>query len=543
MPSNKSRIGNSSTMFARRHFLLSSLLAGSGCLAGLQGFAQDTRSATKSDIVKTTKGQVQGLRFTGGVQAFYGVPYGASTAGVNRFKKAGPVTPWSGVRDATAMGNRCPQGPSGPGGPTVEVFSLDRKETMGEDCLSINVFTPATSGSKRSVMVWLHGGGYSSGSASWLLYDGSNLAQSEDVVVVTVNHRLNVFGHLYLQELGGDAYADSGNVGMLDIISVLEWVRDNIENFGGDPDSVTIFGQSGGAGKVSTLLGLPAAQGLFHKAIAMSGAALAATPAATATDTAERVLAALGIAKNNLQALHQVPMQRLLDVSLITPGLTFSPVLDGSNIPGNPFTPGAPAMSANVPLMMGTTEHEANFFPTTPLEAMDEATVLKQIKSNLNANDKRAGELLALYRTGRPDRSNVELLQIMISDYGLRSGVITQAERKADQKAAPIYMYYFTWQSPVRDGLLRAYHCLDIPFAFNNVDVCAAMTGAGQERYRLASRMSKAFANFARTGNPAHADLPQWPVFDTETRATMVMNDNPQLINDPYSKERLALNS
>lgn len=529
------------TFAGRRGFLRTGLLLSGASLSAAPLFAQDRQFATSSTVVATSTGQVQGLRFAGGVQAFYNIPYGAPTGGANRFRKAQPVTPWSGIRDCTQIGNRCPQAPSGPNGPTVEVFSLDRKETMGEDCLSINVFTPAADGGKRPVLVWLHGGGYSSGSASWLLYDGTNLAATQDVVVVVVNHRLNVFGHLYLKDIGGDDYADSGNAGMLDIITVLEWVRDNAAGFGGDAGNVTIFGQSGGAGKVSTLMGMPAAQGLFHKAIAMSGAALNATPADQASATAERVLAGLGIAKDNLAALHDLSWQQLLDFYVKTPGLGTSPVLDGTNLPADVFSPGAPALSATVPMLLGTTEHEANFFPATPLQPIDDAALLAQTQQTLRVDEPRAKELIALYRSGRSDRSNVELLQIMASDASIRRNVITQAERKSQLAGAATYLYYFTWQSPVRDGLLRAYHCLDIPFAFNNVDVCAAMVGAGQNRYALATRMSTAFASFARSGNPSHADLPAWPAFDTTQRATMVFNDNPALVNDPYGKERQAL--
>jgi para-nitrobenzyl esterase len=528
-------------LLGRRHLLKSGLIAGTAALTSLRGFAQDTRNTTASDVVNTTAGQVQGLRYTGGIKVFNGIPYGAPTSGANRFQKPAPVAGWTGVRDCSLIGNRCPQAPSGPGGPVTEVFSLDRKETMGEDCLSINVYTPAIDKQKRPVMVWLHGGGYSSGSASWLLYDGSNLAASQDVVVVTVNHRLNIFGHLYLKDLGGDAYADSGNVGMLDIVAVLEWVRDNIENFGGDPGSVTIFGQSGGAGKVSTLLGMPAAKGLFHKAIAMSGSALTSIPAAAATATAEKALAALGIDANNLEALQQLTTQQLLDAYVNTPGLNMGPVVDGSNLPGNVFNPAAPSMSASVPLMMGSTEHEVNFMPGTPLNPIDDAALQQQIQQLLGGDEQRARDLIALYKSGRPSASNIELYQIVASDNSFRRGVLTQAGLKADQKEAPVFLYYFTWQSPVRDGLLRAYHCLDIPFAFNNVDVCSAMTGAGQDRYALASRMSTAFANFARSGNPSHAGLPAWSAYNRQQKATMVMGNNPELVNDPYGKELQAL--
>ncbi|HEX7081677.1 MAG TPA: carboxylesterase family protein [Gammaproteobacteria bacterium] len=522
-----------------RRTFVGSTIAGAGMLAaGPFGtvWAQDIRGASRSRVVETTAGRIQGVVLDGGVNAFYGVPYGASTGGENRFMPPKPPVPWSGVRETTTVGHRSPQDFAGP---ISEVFALDRREPMGEDCLNLNVFTPALGRGDRPVMVWLHGGGYSSGSGNWLLYDGARLARRQDVVVVPVTHRLNVFGYLYLEEIGGEEFAGASNVGMLDIVAALEWVRDNIEQFGGDPGNVTIFGQSGGGGKVSALMGMPAAQGLFHRAIAMSGALVEGVSKDAATETAERFIAALGVA--DAAAMRQLPMERLRDVMAETRGLRLSPTVDGRTLPAGPWSPGAPAMSASVPMMFGTTEHEVNFIPTTPLEPMEDDALLANVKRATGADDAAARDLIALYRKGRPGIGNTELYQILASDNSFRVGVITEAERKAAQGRAPAYMYYFTWESPVREGKLRAYHCLDIPFAFDNVEIAASMTGAGQDRYALATKVSSAFASFARTGNPATDELPEWPAFDLERRATMIFDNECRVVDDPHGAEREAL--
>ncbi|MBN1240811.1 MAG: carboxylesterase/lipase family protein [Gammaproteobacteria bacterium] len=524
--------------FNRRAFIGSGAAAAGLVAAGPFGaaWAQDTRGASASRAVQTSAGRVQGVLLDGGVDAFYGIPYGAPTGGRNRFMPPKPAAPWTGVREAVTVGHRSPQDFAGP---ISEVFSLDRQEPMGEDCLNLNVFTPATGRGDRPVMVWLHGGGYSSGSGNWLLYDGARLARSQDVVVVPVTHRLNVFGYLHLEEIGGAEFAGASNVGMLDIVAALEWVRDNIEQFGGDPRNVTIFGQSGGAGKVSALMGMPAAQGLFHRAIAMSGALLEGVPRSAATETAERFMAALGV--DSVEAMQRLPMERVRDVFAESRGLQLSPTVDGHTLPEGPWAPGAPGMSASVPMMLSSTEHEVNFMPFTPLDPMDDGALLGRVRDTTGADDAQARELIELYRSNRPGIDNTELYQILASDNSFRVGVTTEAERKAAQSEAPVYMYYFTWSSPVREGKLKAYHCLDIPFAFDNVEVAASMTGAGNDRYALSTKMSSAFAAFARTGSPSTDALPEWPAFDPERRATMVMDNECGVVEDPNGEERVAL--
>ena len=520
----------------RRSFIGSSVAA-AGLLAGgalRRAWAQDIRLAAQSKAVQTTSGSIQGIVLDGGVNAFYGVPYGASTAGANRFLPPQKPTPWSGVKETTVVGYRSPQG----AGPISEVAALDRQEPMSEDCLNLNVFTPALGRGDRPVMLWLHGGGFTSGSGNWLLYDGARLARSQDVVVVPVTHRLNVFGYLYLEDLGEEQFKGASNVGMLDIIAALQWVRDNISQFGGNPGNVTIFGQSGGGGKVGALLGMTPAKGLFHKAIGMSGALIQGVPKYRATETALKFMAAVGA--KTVADLQKLPTEQLRTAFINTQGLALQPVVDGHTLPADPFAPAASPLSAGIPLMMGTTEHEVNFFPNTPVDPIDDADLFTRVKQSVRADDAKTKEVIELYRHNRPKASNVELYQIIASD-NFRAGPLTQTERKAEQASAPVYQYYFRWSSVVRDGKLRAFHTLDIPFAFNNVEVATSMTGTAQSRYALATKVSSAFASFARTSNPNTGGLPNWPQFDMKTRATMAFNNDCEVLNDPYRNERLLL--
>jgi len=505
----------------------------------LPAWAQDIRNAKQTAVVKTSAGSLRGV-MQNGANAFFGIPYGEPTAGALRFAAPQPKKPWQGVRDAVQIAHRSPQDVLA-GRPLIpEVFALDRAEPIGEDCLNINLWTPALDQGKRPVMVWLHGGGFSSGSGNWLLYDGSRLAMNQNVVVVTVTHRLNIFGHLYLAGLGGEQFADSGNAGLLDIIAVLQWVRDNAAAFGGDAGNVTLFGQSGGAGKVTTLMAMEAAKGLFHRGIAMSGVTTAGLKQEEATANAEKLLKQLGLQKNQVAKLRELPMEQLLKAYVETPGLATSPVVDGKNLKRNPFSPDAPPASKEVPLILGSTEHEVNFFGSTPTEPMDAAMLEKLLMADTKRDAAGAAALLATYKKEFGARSNEELYQIISSD-NFRRGVLSGGALKGAQGGAPVYMYYFNWQSGARHGKLRAYHCLDIPFAFDNVDVCASMTGASQDRYELATRLSTAFANFARTGNPNHAGLPNWPAYDDKTRATMFMNAKPEVVNNPFPQSRKAL--
>jgi para-nitrobenzyl esterase len=504
-------------------------------------WAQNARGAAMTQPVSTRAGRVRGL-VRDRVSQFYGVPYGASTAGANRFMPPLEPASWTGVRDCFQVKERAPQDEDGP---ISEVFSLDRREPMGEDCLAVNVFTPGLAGGNRPVMVWLHGGGFAGGSGNWLLYDGTNLARKEDVVVVSVTHRLNLFGFLYLADLGGgEKWVNASNAGMRDVVLALEWVKDNIAAFGGNPGNVTVFGQSGGGSKVTTLMAMPSAKGLFHRAIAQSGAQLRGATRENATRAAEQFLAKLGLTTNQLDQLQQMPWQKLQAAFFSQPnipGLGNGPVVDAKSLPRDQWSPDAPAMSADVPLLLGSTETEDAWSdPPPPLE-MSEDEMMRRVRRIARDDDARARELVALYRRTHPRITNTDVWLIMNADNTRRANVHTLGELKFAQGRAPTYAYYFAWRSPVHKGQMKAYHTLDIPFVFNNVDVAASMTGSGQERYALEHKMSAAWAAFARAGNPNHADIPNWPAFNPTERATMIWNNEVTVVNDPHREQRLAL--
>jgi para-nitrobenzyl esterase len=350
-----------------------------------------------------------------------------------------------------------------------------------------------------------------------------------------------VFGYLYLAELGGEKYAQSSNLGMLDLIASLQWVRANIAAFGGDPGNVTIFGQSGGGGKVSTLLAMPGAQGLFHGAIAMSGSEVRGIPRDRATQSAEKFLAKLGLKSNQVDELQALPQAKLLEAMRGAQGLQLAPVVDGHTLPASPFDPVAPSMSANVPFLIGSTETEVTWNVNANFDPLDDAALRERVVQTLHIDANTADKLLAVYRKGRPEASNLDLFFILSTDASnFRGGTDTEADRKAALAKAPVYKYYFQWYSPVREGKLRSYHTLDIPFVFENVDIAQSMVGSGPERSALADKMSAAYAAFARTGNPNHKGLPKWQPFDSNRRATMIFNNECRVVNDPYREERLA---
>jgi para-nitrobenzyl esterase len=497
-------------------------------------------------IVDTSAGKIRGLSQDGAL-AFKGIPYGAPAGGTFRFMPPGKPQPWTGVRDAFELGFRCPQSPS-----TLipEVAAVDRKEPASEDCLVLNIWTPGTGHArKRPVMVWLHGGGYSASSSGFTIYDGAHLARNHDVVVVGVNHRLNVFGFLHLSELGGEKYAHSSNVGMLDLVAALEWVRDNIGGFGGDPGNVTIFGQSGGAGKVSTLMAMPTAKGLFHRAIMESRPNEKGVPRSEANAAAEEFLSRLGLKPNQIDEAQKLPAEQLVAAMGAggipgNPSLKLEPTIDGQSLPWGMFDPRATKLSANIPLLTGSVETEVAFFPNQQLDPIDDAALHQKTKQALRkAGDTEVDGLIAAYRKGRPGIGNADLYLILASDATFRQAVLAEAERKATTGKAPAYMYYFTWRSAARDGKLRAFHTLEIPFIFGNLDAGKSMTGSGEGRAALSAWMSDAWVAFARTGNPSHARLPRWPAFTNQERATMIFNNECKVVDDPNGEERNMLQS
>ena len=537
-------------MIRRREFVKSSLVGAAALTSPLARAVLAAVDST-SPVVATQYGKVRGVS-AGGVCTFKGVHYGASPEGAGRFMPPAPPQPWSEVAEALVYGNLAPQNLSAATGSDIRIAMGDifGPGKIAENCLALNVWTPSVRSGRRPVMVWLHGGGYTGGSDGAPTYDGTNLARKQDVVVVGINHRLNIFGYLYLGEIGGEKYADSGNTGMLDIVLALEWVRDNIAHFGGDPDNVTVFGESGGGGKVSTLMAMPPAKGLFHKAIVESGSTLRVGTKEEADAAAQKFLAQLKIAPDRVDDLQKVPMNDMLAALKAMTGsnsIRLGPVVDGRSLPRHPFDPDAPAQSANVPMLIGTNGTESTALlgiADASLFSLDEAGMRTKLKAYLHlADDSQLDGLIATYRKARPEAPPSDIYFAITTDRMMRMNAITQAERKTAQGAAPAYMYIFDWRSPVLGGKLRSPHGIELAFVFDKTDKTTGMNGTGADLAPLAEKVSAAWAAFARTGNPNTSGLPHWPAYDAKTRATMIFNDECKVVNDPGKDERLAITS
>ena len=511
-----------------------------------------------SAVIDTVHGPVQGL-VEGGIATFKGIRYGAPPVGAARFKAPQPPRPWQDVKTAAGFGAPAMQDYDRPHNGTALSMQLATVFTMrsdmkidNEDSLFLNVWTPATDDGDRPVMVWLHGGGYAYGSGAWPVYDGANLARRGDVVVVTVNHRLNVFGYLHLAELLGKDYADSGNAGMLDLILALEWVRDNIARFGGNPDNVTIMGESGGGSKVSHLMAMPAADGLFHKAVVQSGPGLTGVPADQATSTARAIVGKLGVDPADAGAVRRVLTTATADAIAAAAAaaqaeagggfgrMRLAPVVDGRHLPHHPFVPEAPAQSRDVPLLIGWNKDEMTIFNTGApwFGRLTEEELPGRVAEVVGG---KAGALLDVYRRMYPDYTPTYLYNAILGDTRMFRGSVTLAERQAALGGAPVFMYYLTWETPVGDGVFKSPHTLDIPFMFANVDKAVALTGDGPGARALEDQMSGAWIAFARTGDPAHAGLPDWPAYDADTRPAMVFDVPPRVVQDPNGEVRRLL--
>ena len=503
---------------------------------------------TAEIVVETTSGKVRGA-LERGVSIFKGIPYAAPPLGALRFRPPQPLAPWSGVRDATSYGNMAVQSENVFALPPdlLEIFPLGGTETCDEDCLYLNVWSSGLSPGKRPVLFWCHGGAFITGSGSSPWNDGANLCRNDDVVVVSFNHRLGVLGYLHLEDIA-DGFEGAGTAGMMDIVAALEWVRDNIARFGGDPGNVTIFGESGGGAKVCVLMAMPRAKGLFHKAVVQSGPAVQMADRADGTRTARKVLAHLGLEPAQAGELRHVSTARLLEAQAVVQadlaGAAFAnrrrvgvnPVIDGKVFPGGPFAPDAPAASADVPLMIGTNKDEHTLFighlPWVANATFD--SLPESLHQHLGV---RTAEVIATYRRTQPALGPAEIAIAIVSDLAVRLMSLQIADRKLAQKAAPVFVYLFAWETPVLGGRLRSCHTLEIPFVFDNLEP-AEITGTDPARLPLGRTMSRAWLAFARHGRPGHAGLPDWPAYTTADRATMLFDTECRIENDPYGTER-----
>ncbi|HEY2012832.1 MAG TPA: carboxylesterase family protein [Bryobacteraceae bacterium] len=509
-------------------------------------------STPRSAVAKTQYGKVRGY-LSDGVLTFKGIPYGHDTGGENRWLPARPPKPWTDEYPALVYGANCPQ--------RLHDFSAIEQSFlfdwtdgyMSEDMLKLNVWTPSLTG-KRPVLVYYHGGGFSFGSAYELAsQDGAQLARHHDAVSVTVNHRLNLLGFLDLSDVGGTAYADSGNVGMTDLVASLKWVRENIANFGGDPDAVMIYGQSGGGSKVTCLMGMPSAAGLFHRASVQSGGGSNLPGKEQSLELARQFMKELGLGSNDLASLQKIDWARLnaagnaaiAKLSPPVPGSPgpgaapgrmpragFSPTVDGKIITQRAFYDVAPDVSKNVPILIGNVSEEGNSMRSRPTEEQWHATLSR------NFGEAKAAALIAAMKKAHPEKS-IRTLSYGVNGISSRNNVQRMVKLKYDQKGAPVYQYYFTWQSPMLEDA-GAWHTAELAFCFDNTRRCEQGTGNTPEAQALATKMARAWVNFARTGNPGQPGL-TWTPSDPTRCQTMVFDNHCRMIDDPEGEIRRIL--
>jgi para-nitrobenzyl esterase len=516
-------------------------------------FAEATQAGASQSVIETSLGKIRGTR-ANGVSTFKGVPYGASTAGKNRFMPPVKLDPWAGVRDALEYGHSAPQ--TIPGAPGIVAGADFMASTSnpagigeGEDCLVLNVWTPSVKDHhQRPVMVWCHGGAFTSGSGSAPLYDGANLARRGDVVVVTINHRLGLLGYTYLGH-ASNLFKASGNVGMLDIVAALAWVRDNIANFGGDPGRVLIFGESGGGQKVSTLLAMPPAKGLFNRAVIESGPGVKMNSLDYATKVGDMVLAEFGIKPDGVTDIQSLSLDRIMaaqgavnrKLGGFIPGMIagFSPVVDGVSLLQNPFDPVAPEVSADVPVLIGFNRTELTLFaagdPTA--FALDEAGLHQRVQSLLGDH---AVAAIQAFHSDYPNENPTGLYFLIASAYPTVAFTAKIAERRAALGKAPTFVYEFTWETPILKGKLRSPHTIEMPFVFDNVSdpLVQKLTGSAPDIFPLAERVSGAWATFAATGSPNSKGFPRWAAYSAADRNVMMINSTSEVVKDPARQSR-----
>ncbi len=515
----------------RRRFLAQATLCSTALLASPL-LPMQTRAGTRASTATTRSGRIAGLNGDG-VHVFRGIPYGADTA-PRRFQRALREAPWTGVRDATRFGASAPQRGDADGQP------------VSEDCLFLNVCTPGLrDDGRRPILVYVHGGGYNNGSGSHPLYDGAHLCRHGDVVVVTVNHRLNAFGYLYLGELDDERLRDSGNVGQLDLIDALRWVREHAGEFGGDAGNVTVFGQSGGGAKIATLMAMPEADGLFHRVMTMSGQQVTAAGPHAAAQRAGLFLRQLGLGPRDADRLLSLPMARLLDAARVRDpspvedtALYFGPVMDSRSLPRHPFYPDAPAQSARVPMIIGNTRDETRAF--LGHDEAHFALTWQQLPQKLREQqyvDLSPKAVIAEYRRLYPHYTPSEVFFAATTAGRSWRGAVIEAEERAEQ-GAPAWAYQLDWRSPAEGGRLRAFHTLDIPLVFGNTATNGSKTGDNARARAMAARMRDALIAFAHHGDPNHAGLPHWEPYALPRRQTMVFDDESRMQDDPRGGER-----
>ena len=552
----------------RREALLLSAAAGMGIALPQSGHASDSTktgahqepgnvSTPRSAIANTRYGKVRGY-LDGGVFTFKGVPYGQSTAGENRWLPAKPPTPWTDEYPALVYGGNCPQNLHTWDGLEQDFIQDWDDGYQSEDMLKLNIWTPSLTG-KRAVMFYIHGGGFSFGSSYELpSHEGAQMARHHDVVQVSVNHRLNILGFFDVSEIGGAAYEDSVNVGMTDLVAALRWVQENISNFGGDPGRVMIYGQSGGGSKVTSLMGMPSAVGLFHRASAQSGGGGNIPDKEQQTEVARWVMKDLGLAADDITSLKKMEWSKLVAagnaaVAKINPParaafgpfapgpprVGWSPCVDGKNINLRSFFDVAPDVSKNVPMLIGSVSEEGNHMASRPTEEEWHANLAKAY------GEDKATAIVTTLKKAYPQKSIRTLSYMCSGTFGLnslsvRNNVVKMAKLKHDLKAAPAYTYYFTWQTPILDGIPGAWHTAELQFCFDNTKRCEQGTGNTPEAQALAKKMAAAWANFASAGNPSQPGL-AWPPTDPDTNKTMIWDNECRMVDDPEGEARKIL--
>ena len=512
---------------SRRRFLRQTSILGTAAASGLLlPFNSYGAMADRFPVVDTVYGKVRGMNVSG-IMTFRGLRYGASTAGSNRFMP--PVKParWKDVYDAFAYGPAALQMPGDPTDEYVQSVDWDAhvKSGISEDCLFLNVWTPGLNDNgRRPVFFYIHGGGFTNGSGG-ITFDGDPLARMGNAVVVTVNHRLGPFGFLDLGQIGGSSkFANSGVAGMLDLVAALEWVRDNISRFGGDPGNVMIFGQSGGGSKVSTLMVMPSAKGLFHKAGVQSGSTLTLGPRESNAEQTEKLLSELGISKTKLEDIQKIPWDTILEAKSNT---GFSPIVDGVVIPKHPFDPEAPEISADVPMIVGYTREDAGIRDLSVPELTEDSL----IKWGQETYKENATLILTTYKRVYPNATPIQIQSRIRTDSNTRERATTMVERKSKQKRGNAYLYLMEWPSPAYEGRFGAVHGVDLGLVLGNARNLIA--GNTFEARKMADIVGSAIVAFGKTGNPNCDKIPTWPPYNIESRATMIFDTECRVENDP----------